>query len=224
MLPRSPKLDDMRTLILDAAERQFSRFSYDKVTMAEIAADAGLKKGSLYHYFAGKEDLMLAVVGRKRKIFHDQVEIILANGDPASDKLRDYVKSRTNYFNDLIELNIIDFYSVARSTPELKRVFGKYSRQEIKWVGKIFEVGRKKGEFQMNSGEAAVVSFMHILQGLRLRFLRSNEGMRPRRVALLQFQREIELITEIFLRGIRRHHLQHPIKGKNGSRRPVSAE
>ena len=53
---------DARQRAIDAAIKQFSARSYAEVTMAEVAAAAGMAKGSVYRHFASKEELFLAVV------------------------------------------------------------------------------------------------------------------------------------------------------------------
>jgi len=49
-----------RVAILDAAERLFAADGYDGVTVAEIAAVAGISVKTLFTYFHSKEDLVLA--------------------------------------------------------------------------------------------------------------------------------------------------------------------
>ncbi|MCZ7568188.1 MAG: TetR/AcrR family transcriptional regulator [Ardenticatenaceae bacterium] len=48
--------------ILEAAERQFVRRAYADVTMQDIAEAAKVTKGALYHHFASKEALYLAML------------------------------------------------------------------------------------------------------------------------------------------------------------------
>ena len=45
--------------ILDAGYRVFSQNSYGKSPMSEIAAEAGISKGLLFHYFRNKKELYL---------------------------------------------------------------------------------------------------------------------------------------------------------------------
>lgn len=49
--------------IYAAAEKLFSERSYEKVTMSDIAATAGMSKKTLYLQFASKEDLLKGLVG-----------------------------------------------------------------------------------------------------------------------------------------------------------------
>lgn len=54
--------DDIRTRIVDAAGRQFAAKGYARVSVRNIAAEAGVGVGNLYHYFEGKDGLFRAVV------------------------------------------------------------------------------------------------------------------------------------------------------------------
>jgi AcrR family transcriptional regulator len=62
--PRWQRLehDERRAQILDVARRLFSERPYAAVSAAEIAAEAGVARGLLHHYFGGKRDLYLEVV------------------------------------------------------------------------------------------------------------------------------------------------------------------
>jgi TetR/AcrR family transcriptional regulator, cholesterol catabolism regulator len=59
-----------------AALRLFREKGYHATSMQDIAAAVGLYKGSLYHYIAGKEDLLVAVFERAMAGLLDQVERI----------------------------------------------------------------------------------------------------------------------------------------------------
>ncbi|MGD8451907.1 MAG: helix-turn-helix domain-containing protein [Phycisphaerae bacterium] len=54
--------DEIRERIVAAALRLFARHGYQKATIAEIAAEAGIATGNLYRYFRSKEDLLAEVV------------------------------------------------------------------------------------------------------------------------------------------------------------------
>ena len=51
-----------RGAILEAAARGLSRHGYGDLVLDEVAREAGYTRGALYHLFAGKEELALAVV------------------------------------------------------------------------------------------------------------------------------------------------------------------
>ncbi len=64
-----------RQRILDAALNVFGRKGVDGASMKEVAAEAGVAPGLLYHYFDGKEALSLAVT-IERGPLHDLEELL----------------------------------------------------------------------------------------------------------------------------------------------------
>ena len=55
---RTPTFDKKRIHLLEAAARVFSEVGYDKASMRRIAAAAKLSLAGVYHYVAGKEELL----------------------------------------------------------------------------------------------------------------------------------------------------------------------
>jgi AcrR family transcriptional regulator len=54
--------DERRRQLLDAGARVFTDRLYDDASMAEVAREAGISKGLLYHYFPSKRDLFVATL------------------------------------------------------------------------------------------------------------------------------------------------------------------
>jgi len=55
---------DTDELILAGAERLFARYGYDAVSTKQLAAEAGLTIGALYHYFPSKDAVYAATIQR----------------------------------------------------------------------------------------------------------------------------------------------------------------
>lgn len=64
----SPKGIATRDRICEAALARFRRDGFDAATMRDIAADAGVALGAAYHYFPGKDAIVLA--------YYDQVQAL----------------------------------------------------------------------------------------------------------------------------------------------------
>jgi AcrR family transcriptional regulator len=90
-----PKVSDehkaaRRRQILDAAARCFARDGFHRTSMQDIVGESGISAGLVYRYFAGKDDIIAAIVDDWR----DQREIVPAEsefldllravGDPAA--------------------------------------------------------------------------------------------------------------------------------------------
>ena len=57
MTDRSIAQEEKRKLILDSAVRVFARRGYHGSRVGDIAEEAGVAHGLLYHYFASKEEV-----------------------------------------------------------------------------------------------------------------------------------------------------------------------
>lgn len=65
--------EQRRTMILDAAERLFATSPNRDISMAEVAARAGLAKGTVYLYFESKEVLLLSLHERRVEAFFSEL-------------------------------------------------------------------------------------------------------------------------------------------------------
>jgi AcrR family transcriptional regulator len=63
VMARTPKtVEDRREQILDAAMRAFARKGFTRATNKDIAQEAGITPGLIYHYFENKEAVLKAMI------------------------------------------------------------------------------------------------------------------------------------------------------------------
>ena len=58
-------VDERRRRLLDLGTDLFARFSYDELSMARIAREAGISKALMYHYFPSKQAYFAAALEEK---------------------------------------------------------------------------------------------------------------------------------------------------------------
>jgi AcrR family transcriptional regulator len=75
----------------------------------DIAADAGVAKGTIYRYFQNKEDLYLGLILSSMNRFIENITPLMAGAEPAEQRLRTYIRhsfafsKRYPYFLDLVQ-------------------------------------------------------------------------------------------------------------------------
>ncbi|MBZ9850051.1 TetR/AcrR family transcriptional regulator [Mesorhizobium sp. CA14] len=85
-MPRIIKHPELRREeLLDHAQALFLTHGYDKASLNDVIATAGVSKGAFYHYFASKEALLEALAARFARQALAGVQDVL--GDPALDPL-----------------------------------------------------------------------------------------------------------------------------------------
>jgi len=80
-----------RERLLDAAETCFERWGVVKTTMDDVAALAKVSRATVYRYFAGRDDLVLAVVMRRAADFYDRLRDVMARASTFADGIVDGV-------------------------------------------------------------------------------------------------------------------------------------
>ncbi|MEZ5812003.1 MAG: TetR/AcrR family transcriptional regulator [Rhizobiaceae bacterium] len=59
---RAKDHDDKRAGIMETAARIFADGGYDRTSMAQLAAECGVSKALIYHYYASKEALLFDII------------------------------------------------------------------------------------------------------------------------------------------------------------------
>jgi len=150
--------EEKRRQLLDAAVRVFARKGFHASRVSDIAEEAGVAHGLLYHYFKSKDQVLEAV-------FHDNWSVLLAriasveeSDEPAADQLRHIaaVVLRTwLHLPDVVRVVIREF---GRS-PELAERIGELA-QPIDSIARVIERGVQRGEFkQVDPRVAATVVY-----------------------------------------------------------------
>ena len=81
---RERRMEQTRTVLLDAAETVFASRGYAG-SLEDIADAAGYTRGALYAQFGGKDALFLAVIERHRQRFLDGFADVMASFDRFAD-------------------------------------------------------------------------------------------------------------------------------------------
>ena len=81
------KHDEKRREILEAAGRCFQRKGFKGSSISEICAEAEISPGHLYHYFDGKEAIIVAMAQSHLDALAERFQKVLARGDPIVDAL-----------------------------------------------------------------------------------------------------------------------------------------
>jgi TetR/AcrR family fatty acid metabolism transcriptional regulator len=81
-----PRLDK-RSLIQDAAIKVFANHGYHGSRVSDIAREAGIAYGLVYHYFKNKEEILATIFEERWSGFLEAVEAIAGRTAPIEDRL-----------------------------------------------------------------------------------------------------------------------------------------
>jgi TetR/AcrR family transcriptional regulator, fatty acid metabolism regulator protein len=117
---RSIAGEDKRRLILDAAVRVFARKGYHTCRVGDIAEEAGVAYGLVYHYFTSKEEVLETVFRETWTELLEAVRQVEASDELAQEQLRQVAAILLRSWRRDPDLVRVLVREVARS-PELQR-------------------------------------------------------------------------------------------------------
>jgi TetR/AcrR family fatty acid metabolism transcriptional regulator len=83
--------------ILDAARKVFATRGFSEATVDEIAAEAGIAKGTVYLYFSSKKDIYLAALKHGLIELRERTRATMQTVEGIQAKLRAFVRTRIEY-------------------------------------------------------------------------------------------------------------------------------
>lgn len=144
-----------RAEILEIANQLFQTKGYESTSVEEIVQTVGVAKGTFYHYFKSKEEI-LAVLAQDMVITLAEHYQAIAN-DPqqnAIDKFRLILSEQ--YSEDITELNLVDDLH----RPENRELHERNNIETIRVLGpilaEIVEQGQQEGVFQVENPLATI--------------------------------------------------------------------
>jgi AcrR family transcriptional regulator len=85
---------EIRSRLLDAADRLLARHGFRRMTVEAVAAEAGIGKGSVYLHFESKEEVALACIDRMAEAIVARLEQLAARGGAVLPRLRAMLRAR----------------------------------------------------------------------------------------------------------------------------------
>ena len=146
MTDRSIAPGDKRKLILDAAIRVFADHGYHGARVGDIAEDAGVAHGLLYHYFASKDDVLRTIFLENWGALIARFRAVEASDEPAPEKLEGIAKILLRTWRNDPALVTVMVREVARSQQLQDRV--DEVREAFAIVQRVIEEGQASGHFR----------------------------------------------------------------------------
>lgn len=161
--------EDKRARIIDVALEEFASRPYNKASLSNIVARAGIAKGSMYQYFTDKKDLFLYLLdlAGEQKLAYIRHEV-----DSQADFFEMFEQSMlagTRFSLERPVLSQVMANAMASSAEEvLQEVTAQGKRMSIEFFTQMLAEGQRKGTVRqdINVRLAANVLYSMLSQGL----------------------------------------------------------
>jgi AcrR family transcriptional regulator len=143
---RSIAQEERRRQILAAAVRVFARSGYHGSRVGDIAEEAGVAHGLLYHYFSSKEEVLQTVFRENWGELIKRFRAVEAADEPAHEKLEGIAKILLRTWRNDPDLVTVMVREVARS----QQLQGQVDevREAFAIVQRVIEEGQAAGAFR----------------------------------------------------------------------------
>jgi TetR/AcrR family transcriptional regulator, fatty acid metabolism regulator protein len=164
---RNARAVDKRRVILDAAIHVFARRGFHSCRVSDVADEAGVAYGLVYHYFRSKEEILNTLFAERWQLMLDAIVEIDKREQTAREKLHQvagFIIDSYKHEPDLMKVIIVEVTRAANT-------FGRHHLPKIEeaygLIAGIIEQARADGSFKPDiSAEFGAMCFYGAIEQL----------------------------------------------------------
>jgi TetR/AcrR family transcriptional regulator, fatty acid metabolism regulator protein len=158
---------DKRRMILEAGVRVFAKRGFHHCRVSDVADEAGVAYGLVYHYFRSKEEILNTLFLERWQIMLDAIAEIDSRDLPAREKLHavaSFIIDSYRHDPDLMKVIIVE---VTRAANSFGALHLDKIREAYEGIGGIVESARAEGSFKSGiPSEFAAMCFYGAIEQL----------------------------------------------------------
>jgi TetR/AcrR family fatty acid metabolism transcriptional regulator len=195
---------DKRNQILDAAIAVFARLGYHGARVSDIAREAGIAYGLVYHYFKNKEEILNTIFEERWSGFLEAVEGIADSRAASADKLVSIAALMLNAHRlrpEWVKVLVLEIQRSSRfAEPTQLRAVGRFFQLIEGLVRRGQQTGELRGDVDPEIASYVFVGALEIVITARvLEVLRVEETQEAG-----YYEKVARTVVDIFLNGLGR--------------------
>ncbi len=191
---------DKRRLILDAAVRVFARQGFHTCRVADIADDAGVAYGLVYHYFSSKEEILDTLFLERWDVMLDAIAQADATERAPREKLHAIASFIVDSYRHDPELMKVIIVEVTRAANTFGKTHLAKIREAYAQIAAIVARAQSDGVFRSEvTPEFAALAFYGSIEQVLTRWIFDRMP-----VSEADLERAKVLIVETICRGLER--------------------
>jgi AcrR family transcriptional regulator len=158
-----------RTKIHAAARALFAEQGFDKTTLREIAARAGMGASSIYRHIRSKEELLVDELGEQQQRAWSRLRAPALRALPARERLRRFLDVEHALLVSAPDLTTIALRATTHPEARVARRALALQDQTTGLITEILQSARSRGELRRDADVlAAARTLTHAIHGARL--------------------------------------------------------
>lgn len=161
--------------ILEAASRVFAAKEFHQVLIDEVAAEAGIGKGTVYRYFQTKEDLYFSTILRGLDRLHEILSAALPQEPSPVRRLERIARETLSFFWNQRSLLMLLYRDERRMTARREELRARRDRI-LRLVQEAVLQGIERREFRGIDARIGAEMFLGMIRGVNL-FRREDDKL-----------------------------------------------
>lgn len=181
------RVEAQRERILDAAQKCFIEHGFHAASMSSIAETAGMSAGLIYRYFAGKNEIILAIVQHQLELLLDDVKLNRPV-DMTAEMIDGFGRGCRTDSRGMNPTLLLEMSAEATRNPTIADALGSFDTALraalVQWLG---DSRQNNGcELPPNLAPARALLLQLLFEGLKVRVVREPHLDRALLAAALQ--------------------------------------
>jgi len=184
--------------LLKAAQRVFSRQGFHAANISDVATEAGVSQGTVYHYFDSKEELLLAVFMQwETQHLRDEIGQALQAEPTAARKLAFLAHAASERVSSSLQLlqASVEFWSHIPRNADIRKGFRRMFARMADDVAGVIQQGIDAGEFRKVDATVLARLLIATYDGLVLQWLADRKG--------IDWQTCTDTLVTVMLQGLK---------------------
>jgi AcrR family transcriptional regulator len=178
--------------ILAAARKVFATKGFRDATVDDIAAEAGIAKGTVYLYYPSKKEMYLAALKQGLEELRQRTGATMQAAHGAQAKLRAFVRTRMEYAEanrDFFRIYHSEFGNLTNDSE-----FQQLYLQQAKTLEAVLHTAARKGEIRRIRADFSAFLIYDMVKSVMIQRLLGRSTAR--------LDDDIETLTELIWKGI----------------------
>jgi TetR/AcrR family fatty acid metabolism transcriptional regulator len=160
-----PATADKRRLILDAAVRVFARRGFNGCRVSDIADEAGVAYGLVYHYFRSKDEVLDTLFLERWNVLLDVIRELDGRGMEPREELHAITSFIVDSYRHDPELMKVIIVEVTRAANSFGRTHLGKIREAYELIARVVERAQENGTFtRAVTPEFAAMAFYGVIE------------------------------------------------------------
>lgn len=162
---------NVRAKILLAAQERLWHYGFKKTTIDEIAADAGIGKGTIYLHFSSKEEIALEIIAQFKRESLDEVRRLAFDPQKTvTARLKDVLLQPILMSHARCSQSPAALEMLTSIRPNIEAYLKPILQEELAIMAQVLEAGNLQGIYSINDTIATARTLKQMCSGFWMPF------------------------------------------------------